>query len=308
MANLKDFFNKVLNDNRIYTREDIGGMSGDEFSLNEKAIDYQMENLGVPANSDLAQSSDVVYVHEYTRDDGTKVKAHYRSKHGRMAKNSENKNVLSNEIEAVTGGAASIENQKADFSEYAKKNPFVKINMQENANRPDAQEMANIYLVKPENAPKSNEFSYVKPGLAEVLNAKYNLTGNKKIDSNWPGIAYSENSTLSHNASNSKEMQDQIRKQFNPKTGKFVSDKLEINFTQNSNLHLSVGHGTILNPQIDNDGNFSGLLYDKYDFDPFYYNYYKDFKMTTANNLFYMLGGIKAAQSYYVLTPIKFKW
>lgn len=74
--NLKNFFNKVLNHNRIYTREDIGAMNSNEFSENEKAIDYQLNNLGVPTNADMNSSSDVVYVHSYTRDDGTNVKAH----------------------------------------------------------------------------------------------------------------------------------------------------------------------------------------------------------------------------------------
>lgn len=54
MARLKDFFNKVSNNNRIYTAEDIGEMSGSEFSQNEKAIDYQMGNLGIPRRNDLS--------------------------------------------------------------------------------------------------------------------------------------------------------------------------------------------------------------------------------------------------------------
>lgn len=82
MTKLRNFFNPVSNDNRLFTAEEVGAMSPREFAANEKAIDYQMENVGVPRNSDLAGNSDVVYVHEYTRSDGTKVKAHYRSKHG----------------------------------------------------------------------------------------------------------------------------------------------------------------------------------------------------------------------------------
>ena len=82
MAKLRDFFNKIANNNRIYTAEDIGEMSGNEFTQNEKAIDYQMENLGIPRRNDLNGNSDVIFVHSYTRADGTKVKAHYRSKHG----------------------------------------------------------------------------------------------------------------------------------------------------------------------------------------------------------------------------------
>lgn len=57
-------------------------MSGNEFAQNEKAIDYQMENLGVPRRNDLVNNSDVIFVHSYTRSDGTKVKSHYRSKNG----------------------------------------------------------------------------------------------------------------------------------------------------------------------------------------------------------------------------------
>lgn len=78
--NLKNFFNTISNNNKIYTAEDIGKMSAEEFMTNEKAIDYQMENLGIPRESDLSGNPDVVYVHAYTRDDGTEVRAHYRSK------------------------------------------------------------------------------------------------------------------------------------------------------------------------------------------------------------------------------------
>lgn len=55
-------------------------MTSKEFAENEKAINYQMENLGIPRQSDLTNNADVVYVKAYTREDGTKIKAHYRSK------------------------------------------------------------------------------------------------------------------------------------------------------------------------------------------------------------------------------------
>lgn len=102
MANLKEFFNRIANNNRIYTAEDIGNMTSKEFAENEKAINYQMENLGIPRQSDLTNNADVVYVKAYTREDGTKVKAHYRSKQDGVGsanrQNSEN----------VTGAAANI--------------------------------------------------------------------------------------------------------------------------------------------------------------------------------------------------------
>lgn len=82
MSNIREFFNEIANDNRIFTREDIGQMSGEEFRTHEKAIDYQLSNIGIPRNADIAASDDVVYVHAYKREDGTEVKAHYRSKSG----------------------------------------------------------------------------------------------------------------------------------------------------------------------------------------------------------------------------------
>lgn len=80
MTKLKDFFNKILNSNRIFTAEDIGSMTSNEFQQNEKAIDYQSSTLGIPRNNQLKNNPDVIYVHAYTKNDGIKVKSHYRSR------------------------------------------------------------------------------------------------------------------------------------------------------------------------------------------------------------------------------------
>ncbi len=147
MASLRNFINAITNDNKIYTAEDIGSMSGDEFMENEKAIDYQMANLGIPRESELTGNPDVVYVHAYTRDDGTEVKAHYRSKPD---------GVVGNNYEmdgTATGGAANVDNfniknseiknidstsmKLTNFSQLESTNPFAKINAEKNANRPD---------------------------------------------------------------------------------------------------------------------------------------------------------------------------
>jgi len=57
-------------------------MSGNEYQQNEKAIFHQLQNLGVPRRNQLNGNPDVVYVHSYTKADGTHIKAHYRSKNG----------------------------------------------------------------------------------------------------------------------------------------------------------------------------------------------------------------------------------
>ena len=73
MANLRNFINAITNNNRLYTAEDIGNMTSKEFVSNEKAIDYQMENLGIPRQNDLTNNLDVIYVHAYTKDDGNAI-------------------------------------------------------------------------------------------------------------------------------------------------------------------------------------------------------------------------------------------
>lgn len=45
------------------------------------------------------------------------------------------------------------------------------------------------------------------------------------------------------------------------------NDQIGIELTEDKNLQYSIVHGTILNPTIDKKGNFSGLLFDKYDFE-----------------------------------------
>jgi len=55
-------------------------MTSKEYHNNEKAINYQLTNIGVPTNKELMNSETVVYVKAYTKEDGTHVKAHYRSK------------------------------------------------------------------------------------------------------------------------------------------------------------------------------------------------------------------------------------
>lgn len=53
MSKFKDFFNKISKNSKIFSREDIKNMSTNEFRANEDAIDYQLETIGIPSNSEL---------------------------------------------------------------------------------------------------------------------------------------------------------------------------------------------------------------------------------------------------------------
>ena len=84
-SDLSDYTNPLTGNNRIFTREDIEAMSNDEFAKYEKEIDAQISAMKgfMPTNNDLEYEAQynggVVYVHPYTRSDGTEVKGYYRS-------------------------------------------------------------------------------------------------------------------------------------------------------------------------------------------------------------------------------------
>jgi hypothetical protein len=50
---LVNYNNPELNSYKIFTREEIGNMSSGEFQKNEKAIDYQLQTIGIPTKSQL---------------------------------------------------------------------------------------------------------------------------------------------------------------------------------------------------------------------------------------------------------------
>ena len=85
-SDLFGYINPLTGSNHIYTREEIGSMTPDEFAKHEKEIDAQTRafNGTMPTNGDLQREAmaggGVVYVNSYTRSDGTKVNGYYRSK------------------------------------------------------------------------------------------------------------------------------------------------------------------------------------------------------------------------------------
>jgi len=85
-SGLFGYTNPLTGSNHIYTREEVGQMSSDEFAKHEKEIDAQTRafNGTMPTNGDLQREAmtggGVVYVNSYTRSDGTKVRGYYRSR------------------------------------------------------------------------------------------------------------------------------------------------------------------------------------------------------------------------------------
>ena len=274
MAKLKDFFNKVSNNNRIFTAEDIGEMSGSEFSQNEKAIDYQMGNLGIPRRNNLSENSDVVFVHAYTRADGTEVKAHYRSKNGGV----------------MTGAAANLtpQNQRSTIDDYSSvvEDGFMGSISKtildaaiwgygELKHEPDAVAMWNIASEPFWN--KNNDYIRKNGALYNNINslsgeyAQYKSKIKEKVKSQFgkedvPGIVFHENSSVAQAISKSQELNDFIYKNANAlKSGKNVTGSL--GFTSDRNLHNAFGKVDILSAKLKGK-DIDVILLDTYDFNP----------------------------------------
>ena len=68
---------------RIFTAEEIGDMSNDEYSLFEKYLDNQMKTFGIPRRAQAdeeVKSGNLIWVNSYIRSDGTEVSGYFRRK------------------------------------------------------------------------------------------------------------------------------------------------------------------------------------------------------------------------------------
>ena len=296
MANLRNFINAITNNNRLYTAEDIGNMTSKEFVSNEKAIDYQMENLGIPRQNDLTNNLDVIYVHAYTKDDGTKVKAHYRSKHDGVvsdnyqnSKNSTDTVVDINPTLKFEGGITynnySID-KNAGIRNYLSHN-INNVNGSLNKlaldglinsfgcplNQNDAVELWNMasnptgiynndYIRKNGTLYNdvdslANEYAPYKAKIKDKIKSQF---GNVNV----PGIVLHENSNVSNAIVHSKELENFIKNNYTDlMSGKEVSGSFRFNGF--NNLHNAFGSVDVLSAKAR--GNYVDVeLLDTYDF------------------------------------------
>lgn len=76
------YLNPVSGSGKIFSREAISQMTGDEYSANEPEIMAQLQSIGVPTENELHTASlrgGTIYVRPYTRSNGTEVRGYYRS-------------------------------------------------------------------------------------------------------------------------------------------------------------------------------------------------------------------------------------
>ena len=82
MAKYKNYKNRYTNNNIIHSLDNVMIMPFKEVASRRKELASQYKQIGFPSNRELSNSSNVVYVESYTKDDGTQVRAHWRSKPG----------------------------------------------------------------------------------------------------------------------------------------------------------------------------------------------------------------------------------
>ncbi len=183
-----------------------------------------------------------------------------------------------------------------------------------NKERPEAQLLMDLSIDKFKNISDNNQYMILKPENNVGIMQQYNLNSpGLAIDPKWHGVAFANDSDMSKKLSASPQLQKQVMSSFDSNRNIFKTDKIGIELNQDRNLHFSIGHGTILNPYIDNQGYFNGVLYDIYDFDLLPYNksdllnWYNNNKTELTNNIAYYLQVNNKIDKYYILVPIKFK-
>ena len=179
-------------------------------------------------------------------------------------------------------------------------NPLRFINDTMNQDRPDAKKFMDMALAFPDAYSRTPEYMIIPKQFNKAVSKHLNVD----IPLDWNGVAFEDNSPTSQNLSNSSQLQQQVVSLY--RNGEFISDKIPIELNQDKNLHYSVGHGTIIRPNVDKNGYFKGILFDLYDYD--WIKFHLDnWRTAGINNSAFILQQIGLLKNYYILIPIKFK-
>ena len=112
----KNYVNSLTGDNRIFSNKEIANMTVKEAFGRQDEILAQHNQIGIPSEKELQASDNVVHVNSYTREDGTEVRAHWRSKPDGIQNNnlSAQKNSSDTSFGTLTGGASGV-NMSSEF-------------------------------------------------------------------------------------------------------------------------------------------------------------------------------------------------
>ena len=134
----KNYINSNTRDNVIYSNINLLDMTLREIFSRKEELSAQYRVLGLPDEKELGSSENVVHVESYTRDDGTEVKAHWRSKpnNGSSDYNINNSNAQNNKESNIEMD----EQKKQEYIEQEKEKSMV---------RKDPEEIAGVKRGEP---------------------------------------------------------------------------------------------------------------------------------------------------------------
>lgn len=277
-SNFLNFYNPKSNSDRIYSKEDVNDMSIDKYSENKDAILYQGLKIGFPTNEMLNLSDDVVYVHPYTRMDGTNVAGHYRAK--RQSK-------FQNWDEEVVAKPASKWANIPYLEEAKENNQFANthsfINAVLNKKSPNAQLAFDMFLYGPEKLKLGSE--------ARVITSEK--------DNDFPLVLYSKNSQLSKTIANDNSFKEKIKEMINMN---IKNSSIKFN---NRDLFLTINKADINDLKKEN-GYYTGVVKDFYDFE--HLEYSDNYRISTFyNNYADNLQKKEKGHRFYIQVPFKIK-
>ena len=282
----KNYLNNYTFNRKIYSAENILEMTLDEILSKDKELIAQYNSIGTPSNRELNSSRNVVYIHEYTRDDGTEVRAHWRSKPN---------------TGSIIGGITAIDNIINDRIEQYLNLPSSSLDTFKyimdkgliNSNSMNLWEKFQGFVYEQVPGRLYSNFSkLLRDAIHNFSDAKKNknarivkgiLTLDKNIQNeikrlggsnNSIGVVYNENSEISKLFSNSPNLEEFIKKSnnleniINNKYSKgipFEFGKKNLLLIKEYDRYSSLQHARIINPKIEN-GYMTGTLVDYYDF------------------------------------------
>ncbi len=293
MGKLSEFFNEVTNDGRIFSFEDVANIPQEEGGFYQKALDYQYGKIGFPKDKELQNSSDVVYVRAYTRDDGTEVRAHYRSKNGHLYADSSKRTMTSPKEEKarieelarkimnkgeMTGLKEKVEkaflrSPMGPFGQnFATKHPIIASNFKKNKNL--SKEYYRISLTGGKSIDKIDTQN-MKCRVEDIMRTNkdlYNhikgIEGNRQIKDEDLVIVPKLDSLIIKAVKNSTAIKEKIRSNIDAIINNNMKNKKipDVHIEEENELQTVLGNTHIYDPKIDNKGNLDMYIIDWYDF------------------------------------------
>jgi len=114
----KNYRNSHTNEDKIYSRKNIADMSVREAFSRKDEIMAQHNSIGIPSEGELQSSPNTVWVDAYTRDDGTEVRGHWRSKPESNSNNENNSD--NNELKEDNNAEITKINDTPEHNEQSK--------------------------------------------------------------------------------------------------------------------------------------------------------------------------------------------